>query len=296
LTFRSASAAYVDLTAGQGTSSIGGFKSGCTSNLVAADGVLNAPDYTRTCTCSYQNQTSLALAHMPDGGPDSVSVEGWSFNYFPAPEQAAPIERVGINFGAAGNRFDDAGTLWLEFPDVGGPSPDVPIHVESRNASLFRRHASAIAASENGLDWVAASGFEGTGTIKVRLFVQPEEEPTGVVHGFEHHSGKKELERKNWILLKGRHESPQAYTIRLHFAEPAGAKPGERVFDVFLQDQKVLDSFDMAALAPTPNTAIVREFSGIMAKDDLLIDLKPSAAGAGLQPLICGVEILAEDR
>jgi hypothetical protein len=52
----------------------------------------------------------------------------------------------------------------------------------------------------------------------------------------------------------------------------------------------------MAALAPTPNTAIVREFSGIMAKDDLLIDLKPSAAGAGLQPLICGVEILAEDR
>jgi len=24
------------------------------------------PHYTRTCTCSYQNQTSLALVHMPD--------------------------------------------------------------------------------------------------------------------------------------------------------------------------------------------------------------------------------------
>jgi len=51
---------------------LGGFKSGCTPNLIVADGVLNAPDYTRTCT----NQGALAtasleatpLAEVPSGG------------------------------------------------------------------------------------------------------------------------------------------------------------------------------------------------------------------------------------
>ena len=30
------------------------------------------------------------------------------------------VRRVGINFGAPGNRKADDGTLWLEYPSVGG--------------------------------------------------------------------------------------------------------------------------------------------------------------------------------
>jgi len=66
LTFRSAAAGFYDLEHDGGTGNFGGFRSSCTSNLLAANGVLNAPDYTRTCSCSYQNQTSLALVHVPD--------------------------------------------------------------------------------------------------------------------------------------------------------------------------------------------------------------------------------------
>ena len=55
LLFRSAAAGFYDLDSDGGTGNWGGFKSGCTSNLIPADGVLSAPDYTRTCTCSYQN-------------------------------------------------------------------------------------------------------------------------------------------------------------------------------------------------------------------------------------------------
>ncbi|MEQ9066587.1 MAG: PQQ-binding-like beta-propeller repeat protein, partial [Gimesia chilikensis] len=58
LTFRSGAAGFYDLANQSGTGNFGGFKSSCTSNLVVANGVLNAPDYTRTCSCSYQNQTS----------------------------------------------------------------------------------------------------------------------------------------------------------------------------------------------------------------------------------------------
>ena len=92
LTFRSGAAGYYDLLNDGGTGNFGGFKSGCTSNLVVANGVLNAPDYTRTCSCAYQNQTSLALVHMPQ-------VDLWSVDDFASNHQLKePIKHLGINF------------------------------------------------------------------------------------------------------------------------------------------------------------------------------------------------------
>lgn len=75
LTFRSSAAGFYDLAGHGGTGNFGGFKSSCTSNLVVAGGILNAPDYTRTCSCSYQNQTSLGLVHMPEN-------EMWTYNRY----------------------------------------------------------------------------------------------------------------------------------------------------------------------------------------------------------------------
>ncbi|MEA2062135.1 MAG: PQQ-binding-like beta-propeller repeat protein, partial [Gemmatimonadota bacterium] len=156
LTFRSAAAGFYDLTNNGGTGNLGGFKSGCTSNLVAADGVLNAPDYTRTCSCSYQNQTSLALVHMPE-------VETWTFSTLERGTGA--VKRVGINFGAPGDRMAGNGTLWLDYPSRGGSSPDVPVIVEAENPQWFCRHSSRVEAGE--LRWVAASGVRGISSLTV---------------------------------------------------------------------------------------------------------------------------------
>ena len=35
----------------------------------------------------------------------------------------AGIQRIGLNLGAPGDRMTEAGTLWLDYPVVGGPSP-----------------------------------------------------------------------------------------------------------------------------------------------------------------------------
>ena len=67
-----------------------------------AGGLINAPDYTRTCTCSYQNQTSLALVNMPD-------VEVWTYPAMKKP--AGPVRRLGLNLGAPGDRRAEDGTL-----------------------------------------------------------------------------------------------------------------------------------------------------------------------------------------
>ena len=164
LTFRSGAAGYYDLTTNSGTGNLGGFKSGCTSNLVVANGVLNAPDYTRTCSCSYQNQTSLALVHMPE-------MDMWTINHtarLTKPGQR--IERLGVNFGAPGDRIDEAGTLWLDFPTVGGESAELAIDVPG-TPDFF--HYSTQNHQGKGTPWVAASGVTGATSIKIPLVVGP---------------------------------------------------------------------------------------------------------------------------
>ncbi len=156
ITFRSGAAGYVDLTTGMGTGNLGGFKSGCTSNLIPADGVLNAPDYTRTCTCSYQNQTSLAMIHMPD-------VEQWTF-FNSAGKPASALAQVNVNFGAPGDR-QTRQACWLEFPFVGGPSPALDVKVTGGHA--YCHHSALFTGKE--LTWVGASGLAGVDKVTIRL-------------------------------------------------------------------------------------------------------------------------------
>ncbi|MHB8901519.1 MAG: hypothetical protein ACYC6Y_22435, partial [Thermoguttaceae bacterium] len=160
LTFRSGSAGFYDLFRHGGTGNFGGFKSGCTSNLIIANGVLNAPDYTRTCTCGYQNQASLAMVPMPEN-------ELWSYNLFAQPERGMPdVRRVGVNFGAPGDRVAEDGTLWVNFPADAGTSPKLLVEAQGE-PKWYRNHAARIV--DGPLAWVAASGSEGPVQFTVRL-------------------------------------------------------------------------------------------------------------------------------
>ena len=157
ITFRSAAAGFYDMNSHSGTANLGGFRSGCTSNLIPAGGLLNAPDYTRTCTCAYQNQASLALIHEPDA-------ELWAFNKYSY--DGKPIRRLGLNFGAPGDRLHE-GTMWLDYPSVGGESPNVPVE-RHFDKEVFRRfHSSRL--SGDAPKWVGASVIEGSGGFSVRL-------------------------------------------------------------------------------------------------------------------------------
>lgn len=154
LTFRSGAAGFCDLTADSGTGNIGGFRSSCTANLVVADGVLNAPDYTRTCTCAYQNQTSLALIHMPE-------VEQWTFsNLKDTPSQFA------INLGAPGDRRGPDGSMWYDEPSVGGDSPKLPVRIKGDALRSVLHHTSRIVGDETRLPWVVSSALVGVEQIE----------------------------------------------------------------------------------------------------------------------------------
>jgi outer membrane protein assembly factor BamB len=259
LTFRSGAAGFFDLDTNAGTGNLGGFKAGCTNNLIPADGVLNAPDYTHTCTCSYQLQTSLALAPMSD-------VENWTWSTDTMDlARDGRVKKVGINFGAPGDRQDDRGVLWLDYPSVGGTSADIPVSVgPAKGVRWFRRHTSLVTGGD--LPWVAASGVEGATSITLTLAAEADATPE------------------------------RAYTVRLVFAEPEGkAKAAaERVFSVALQGRVVLSDFNIAQATGGDNRGVVREFRGVNVGQALTVTLTPASPDCP-PPVLCGVALVMEE-
>jgi hypothetical protein len=134
----------------------------------------------------------------------------------------------------------------------------VEVRVSPAKPDWFRRHASQVEGG--GPSWVAASGAKGIKSLTVDLNKDKGEE--------------------------------RAYTVRLVFLEPDRLKPGQRVFSVALQGQPVLKDFDMVKEAGGPNRSLVKEFKGVRAKKDLTVTLTATAG----EPVLCGVEVIAEER
>jgi outer membrane protein assembly factor BamB len=142
LLFRSGAAGYCDLSNDGGTGNFGGFRSSCSNNLIAAGGVLSVPEYTRTCTCDYQNQASVALVHMPE-------VETWT--EFPLSDDK-DVRHVALNLGAPGCRRADDGILWFNF--------FAGAEIEFDEPGYYCRHSSVV-RGDGKHNWVAASGCRG---------------------------------------------------------------------------------------------------------------------------------------
>lgn len=171
LTMRSGTAAFYDKRLESGTINISGTRSGCRNSMVPACGVLSVPSWTGNCTCNYPLYTSLALVPMP------ADFEQWSAWGGLAVD--APIQRLGINFGAPGDRMTEEGTLWVDWPSVGGPSPEITVQVEPKDARPFYRHSMAMQRegwpwhrhnthrAGGGWPWVFASGIEGVRRLRV---------------------------------------------------------------------------------------------------------------------------------
>ncbi|MCK5804157.1 MAG: PQQ-binding-like beta-propeller repeat protein [Lentisphaeria bacterium] len=245
--FRSSTAGYYDAESDAGTVNLAGFRTGCKNSLIPGAGILNAPNYASGCTCNYPVFTALALVHMP-------SVESWATSTYTW--DGARVKRIGINLGAPGDHRAKNGTLWLDYPSVGGESPDIPVAVTPAKPRWFYRHSARMRGGE--LPWVAASGAEG-------------------------------LSKVTLTLCKAGTASVARYTVRLCFAEQGDLKPGDRVFGIALQGKRVIEQLDIVKEAGRA-TGLVREFRGVQVADTLNVELI-SIAG---KPTLCGIEVVLE--
>jgi outer membrane protein assembly factor BamB len=268
LTFRSGAAGYYDLLNDGGTGNFGGFRSSCTNNLIVAGGLLNVPDYTRNCTCSYQNQCSLALVPMADveiwtrfpvKGTKLAGQPGLLVRLFASePDKTPlPIQHIGVMLGAPGCRRAADGRLWVNEYDF--------LRVKFADSfGYYHMHPSRIPANGSSLSWLASSGCRGISQLE--------------------------------LLTKG--GSTARYTVRLTFADPDNDQAGRRVFDVRIQDKTVLESFDIVKESGGRFKPLVKEFKGIDIKDRLELRFVPPESmepTAATVPLLCAIEVVREE-
>lgn len=247
-TMRSATPAFYDKTIDSGPINISGPRSGCTNSVIPAAGVLNVPYFYEGCTCSYPLPIGLSLVTQPQ------TYEQWTaWGAVAKDKTAGKIERLGINLGAPGDRVTHDGTLWVDYPSVGGPSPEIEVKVQPEEVNEFYHHSLWIEGGK-GWPWVASSGMTGAQSIE----------------------------------LKG--VKPGNYKVRLVFVEPDNKKVGERVFDVSLQGQVVLKSFDVSQHGKGRMRAVTLTQDKINIGDDgrLLVELKAEKG----KSILSGIELI----
>ncbi len=250
LTFRSASAGFVNLEASfEGTGSLGGWKASCSTNLIAADGVLNSPDYTRTCQCAYQNQTSLALINMPWMTYWTNSNYKWD---------GTPIKQIGLNLNAPGDRMSDDNILWFEYPYVSGSPPEIPVEIDTVGIEKIRKEPYSVISEKT--PWISSSALTGIKNLKITL-AQDETVPES------------------------------NYTVKLYFSELENKKPGERAFDIYIQDKLVIKDMDIVSEAGKTDKEIIKTFYGIKAGSSMKLTFVPIKGNS----LISGIELVQEE-
>jgi len=258
LFFRSGSTAYYDLGGDYGTAHFGAQRPGCWINCIPANGLVMMPEAASGCLCPFAVQTTIVFE------PRRTS-RVWGM--FSAPGPVLPVKHLAINFGAPGDRKDSAGTLWIAYPRpyAGRLVLDVKLQAQVLAAGgYFAGNADFLKMDGTADPWIFASGCRGLARCTVPLA------QAGT-------SGR--------------------YTVRLCFAEPDGARAGQRVFDVKLQGRTVLKNLDVSKETGGRPKALVKEVKGIEAAEALTLELEPKGKGAApaAMPVISGIEIVREE-
>jgi len=253
---------YYDMEKDEGMEPFGGIRPGCWINTVPANGLVLFPEASSGCTCSYPIRSTVVMQ------PKSED-KAWATCIQHGP--MTPVRHMAVNFGAPGDRRDENGVLWFSYPHP----PRTEWYDYGVNFNLDEKFIAkkdyfcrnVLGGNIKGTDkpWVFTSGCEGLLSCALPL------------------------------LAEG--QGPGVYTVRLYFAEPADATPGQRVFSVKLQGDTVLKAYDIAAEAGGKDIAVVKEFKGIKVADRLQVELVPKkdAPGENEMPVINGIEVIRED-
>ena len=178
----------------------------------------------------------------------------WTFNTFSIEKQE--VRRLGVNLAAPGDRLADDGTLWLEYPLVGGPSPEIEMKLGPAAASRFRESSVLLGSGKHR--WVFSSGYRGLRTISLKL----------------------------------PRSKPRTFKVRLYCRSQSGQAGGS--FDVSLQGVKVLKGLNPSEKAANGSAGVIHEIEGARITSVLDLKLEPSGGGDSALPLVCGIELIEE--
>ena len=260
LLFRSYTIAWYDLERDFGTQHFGSQRPGCWINFVPANGLLMVPEASSGCMCPFPNACTIVFKSKES------EAENRQWAYFSQPGELTPVKHLALNLGAPGDRRDDSGSLWLGYPRPGGS-----LVLQWRAAvsllaggGYFCHDPAFLEIEGTDAPWVFRSGLRG-----LRQCTLPVAEPL---------------------------DGLARYTVRLAFCELDNDAPGKRVFDIKLQGKVVAEGVDIFKEAGGKNRALVKEFAGIEALDNLSLEFVPRTTGSEPQqlPVVQGIEVVRE--
>jgi len=258
LFFRSGTTAYYDLVGDYGTEHFGAQRPGCWINCIPANGLVMMPEAASGCVCPTAVQCTVVFA------PQKTRL---TWGMFSAPGATTPVKRLGINFGAPGDRKNAKGELWLSYPRPHRGRLVLELKVNAKvdkKGGYYNRSSDFLKLAGTNDAWIYASGCRGISECTIPLL--------------------------------GKKDKPRKYTVRLHFAEPDSLAAGKRVVNISLQGKPCLKQFDIAKAAGGQDKAVVKEFTGIEVTSSLKIKLEGIDAGADKKhvPVLSGIEAVAE--
>jgi hypothetical protein len=276
--FRSGFIGYYDLYRDSGTRHFAGQRLGCWINAIPGNGLVMIPEASAGCVCLFSIASTVVLE------PKTTNT---SWGILSAVGPTTPVKRIGVNFGAPGDRKDAAGHEWFGYPR---PS--------SRERLEFVFDLQPQLAPGGG--WYSQN-LQST-------------EIEGADTPWLYSSGARGLTRFEVPLLDA-DQPPATYTVNLYFADtsatppsattssgavPADAAPADKAtdsldgpaFDIRLQGQTFAEGFNPRRAAGGSHKPCVQSFSGIRVEENLLVELVP--ASPGRQTSIAAIEVVRE--
>ncbi|MBN2315617.1 MAG: hypothetical protein JXM79_16940, partial [Sedimentisphaerales bacterium] len=267
LFYRSACTAFYDLKEDNGITIFGAYRPGCAISVIPANGLLLSQEAAAGCTCSYPVRCSMAMIRKPDRS------QPWTV--YVTPGELKPVKHFAINFGAPSDRKDDEETVWFAYPN---PKTSSYTHFPNYGVKFDLNERMLPDMGYFSRDF---KGLDIAGTDKPWLFT----------------SGCRGMLRCEIPLTDDNTDQSAVYTVRLGFSALPGDRPGQRVFDIKLQDKVVAEDFDIMEAAGRTNLAVVKEYEGVKAKEALILELDPKTTDSDMDnaPIINFIEIIREN-
>lgn len=160
LFFRSGVSGFYDFEA-DGTTTFGGVRAGCSINMIPANGLVILPESSSGCTCSYNFQTSLALAPI-QGEVDCP----WFVTHGSSSHKMA--ETIRCNLGAAGDKRLEDGAFWMSVPRpiLRGAVP-APLRWDEEPS--WYEHQDGLDLEGLDMPWLYGSGLQTPQTVTIDL-------------------------------------------------------------------------------------------------------------------------------
>ena len=251
---RSRGVGYHDLLGDDGLYTFLQSRASCWVDTSSGGGMMIKPPHAIGCKCEVSMPFTIALAQVPQQPAVPQT--------FAQPGPQLPVKHLNLDLGGTGERRDNEGNLWL-IPRKGQHQlllqfEAVPTFLEG--GGPVQRSANYTPISNTKIPFVFASCLRGMQSCVIPV-TTPE-------------LGK------------------FSYRIRVGFSALPGDKPGQRVFDMQLNGNKVLEGFDILNATTESDHAVWKEFMIDITKD-LTIELssKSGSSDPSTMPLINAVQV-----